>query len=526
MAEDHLRKYWAFLSYSHADVRWTAWLHRQIERYAVPRKLIGRPTPNGPIPKYLRPVFRDREELSAATDLGVRLRNALQGAAYLVVICSRRSARSQWVEEEIRQYKSYHGEDRVLAVIVDGEPYASNNPETAAEECFPRALRFRLNPDGTVGDTPTERIAADLRPVGDGKRLALLKLISGLLQVNLDELVQRDSRRQQQRLAAIAAAAVATSAVFATISAVAVRARDEAQAQRAEAEGLVEFMIGDLRKKLAPSGRLDALDAVGERALTYYKIQATHGLDASALGRRARVLHMLGEIQDRRGHLAGALQQFEEAAQSTEELLRRSPDDPQRIFDHAQSSYWVGYVAYRRGLDDVARQQFETYLALAEQLYRIDASKEDWQAEVDYASSSLGTVLLENGRIAEATAAFRRALALSSRLAQSDPQDRDRQVDLAQSYAWLADAQYLSGRLDSALALREREASIYTRLLARDPSDADASDSLALNRNARGLLFLAQNRLTSAIGSSARAKALRRAWSRMRRTTSPISVPW
>jgi hypothetical protein len=37
-------KYWAFISYSHADVAWSAWLHKTLERYRVPRQLVGRST--------------------------------------------------------------------------------------------------------------------------------------------------------------------------------------------------------------------------------------------------------------------------------------------------------------------------------------------------------------------------------------------------------------------------------------------------------------------------------------------------
>ena len=51
--------------------------------------------------------------------------------------------------------------------------------------------------------------------------------------------------------------------VTSTLSVVAIEARNEARDQRREAEGLVGFMLGDLRQKLEPLGRLDTLDSVG-----------------------------------------------------------------------------------------------------------------------------------------------------------------------------------------------------------------------------------------------------------------------
>src|SRR5438270_7229467 len=117
-------KYWAFISYSHTDQKWGAWLHRRLETFRVPRSLIGQPGRDEPVPRRLFPVFRDREELPSSADLGANIRMALEQSRFLVVICSPRSAASKWVAEEILLYKRLHGEDRVLALIVDGEPNA------------------------------------------------------------------------------------------------------------------------------------------------------------------------------------------------------------------------------------------------------------------------------------------------------------------------------------------------------------------------------------------------------------------
>jgi hypothetical protein len=58
-------KYEAFISYSHADARSAAWLHRALERYHVPRALVGRVTERGLVPARLYPVFRDRDGANA-----------------------------------------------------------------------------------------------------------------------------------------------------------------------------------------------------------------------------------------------------------------------------------------------------------------------------------------------------------------------------------------------------------------------------------------------------------------------------
>ncbi len=191
-------KYWAFISYSSKDRAWAEWLSRSIETYRVPVALRGRPTSRGePVPARAFPVFRDREELPTSADLGGVINAALEQSRYLVVICSPRSAQSRWVEKEVLEFKALGRENRVLALIIDGEPNASE--ARAAAECFPAALRFQAGPDGSLTDQRVEPIAADARKSGDGRHKALLKVIAGIIGVDFDLLFQRERRRQRMR---------------------------------------------------------------------------------------------------------------------------------------------------------------------------------------------------------------------------------------------------------------------------------------------------------------------------------------
>ncbi|HEY9282579.1 MAG TPA: toll/interleukin-1 receptor domain-containing protein [Pyrinomonadaceae bacterium] len=196
-------KYWAFISYSHRDEEWAQWLHKELETYRVPRRLVGRPTPLGPVPRRLFPVFRDREELPGSADLGGNISGALSRSRTLVVVCSPRAAASRWVNEEIKTFKALGREDRVLCLIVDGEPNATDFPASGELECFPPALRFRVRGDGTLTEDRVEPIAADARKGKDGRENSKLKILAGLLGVGFDELRQREQQRvRRQRLRA------------------------------------------------------------------------------------------------------------------------------------------------------------------------------------------------------------------------------------------------------------------------------------------------------------------------------------
>jgi hypothetical protein len=470
------QKYWAFISYSHGDAKVAAELQRALETYRIPRRLVGGATPLGPVPPYLKPVFRDREEMQASADLGAIVREALAQSRFLIVVCSPAAAKSAWVNREIIEFKRMHGESRVLALIVSGEPFASAMAGREAEECFPEALRFALTAEGLPRGEPLEPMAADLRPQGDGKRRAILKLIAGMLgsSVGVDELVRRDLQRRTRRLAAVSAASVAGMAVMAVLTVMAVRARTDAQVQRAQAEDLLEFMLGDLRKKLDPVGRLDVLDSVGEKALGYYAKQEAGTLDADSLGRRSRALHLIGEIREQRGKLDEASAAFAGAAQTTAQLLARAPGDGKRIFDHAQSVYWVGYVARLRGQLDEAEKAFVQYRQLALQLVRIDAANIDWQLEAPFASQNLGVVRLEGDRPAEALQSFSEARDGFSGLTAMRPALA---FELADAHGWIAKVLETSG--DYGAAIDEHRA----RLAIFD-SMPDAGKDARVRRNA------------------------------------------
>ncbi|HEX3870828.1 MAG TPA: toll/interleukin-1 receptor domain-containing protein, partial [Pirellulales bacterium] len=192
-------KYWAFISYSHRDEAWAASLHRKLETYHVPRALRGKPTATGTVPRRLFPIFRDRDELAGAADLGVKIRRALEQSRHLIVICSPNSAASPWVNQEIKAFKALGRDDRVLCFIVAGEPHASEVPGNASQECFPPAARFRVGSSGDLIDELAEPLAADARKGKDGAANAVLKLMAGMLEVGFDDLKQREKLRKRRR---------------------------------------------------------------------------------------------------------------------------------------------------------------------------------------------------------------------------------------------------------------------------------------------------------------------------------------
>lgn len=496
-------RYKAFISYSWADAQWGKWLHDAIETYRTPRQLIGSQGLRGPVPARLQPLFKDREEEAAGASVGAAVERALATSEFLIVICSPNSARSKWVNHEVAWFKTHRDPERILALIVDGEPGAGER------QCFPAALTHRVLDDLAVSAEPVDApLAADARASGDGKRGARLKLAAAMLGVGLDVLVRRDDRRRALRQRWVTAGSLLFGGSMAALAWFAIEARDEARDQRAESDGLVEFMLTDLREKLEPVGRLDALDVVGQRALKYYAGQKPGNLDADALGRRSRALHLVGEIRNIRGDSAAGLAAFRQAAATTQELLARDPDNAQRIFDHAQSVFWVGYIAYERGENSEAEARLRDYKRLADRLVAIDPNKPEWQLESSYAETNLGVMLYELGRYAEAEPAFVVALRRIEAVAAGESDNAERQIELGATVNWLGVANDKLGRGGTALLLHRREAGIYEQVLRRDADNANARNRLAIALQFVGAQQLDAGDASGASASYARSLAL------------------
>lgn len=448
-------RYRAFISYSHVDAAFGRKLHRRLETYRLPKRLVGRKTPHGTVPPKLAPIFRDLDELAASSDLTAEVREALKQSETLIVVCSPAAAQSKWVAREVEVFRELHPERPVLAAIADGAPPA----------CFPPGL-VRIAADGA----PVEPLAADFRRGHDGERLGLLKLAAGITGLGLDELVQRDAQRQTQRVMAVTAAALVAVVIMGALTLFAFNAREEAVRQRGEAEGLVEYMLTDLRDRLKGVGRLDVMTAVNERALKYYSDQDIARLPVDSLERRARILHAMGEDDEARGNHDAALAKFHEAARTTSALLEQAPNDPERIFDQAQSEYWLGYVDYERRRTAEAKKYWFAYKYLVDKTIELEPQNPKYLREGGYADGNLCTIMLRPPVHAQmAVRLCSSGLTEMDRAATFLPRESGITDDLINRYAWLADAYFAAGDLKRARMERVTEGRILDGEMAADP---------------------------------------------------------
>ncbi len=459
------RKYLAFISYSHQDERWGSWLHRKLETYRVHKRLIGRNTARGVIPKRLLPIFRDREELASATDLGDRITSALQNSAAFFVVCSPAAARSQWVNEEIRTFTRLGREDSIFCIIVDGEPNATETADPDLE-CFPPALRFHLGDDGELSNKRTEPIAADARDGKDGKTGAQLKLIAGLLGVGLDELQRREQHRRQRRLIAITTASLvgmviasvlAGAALFARAEAV--RQRSLAQTEAATAQQTTDFLVSLFQVSDPSEARGNAVTA--REILDRGARNIETNLQQQPVV-RADLMHTLGRVYTGLGLYEPATRFLEQAVSLREQLA----DDPRPKLVASANS--LGAALYLKGEYEAAEATYRNALGAARIVYT------EPHADTTAAMNGLADVLSQFERDDEAEALYSEALAIDRDM------HGDRHPDVARSMAGLATSLLFQGRMGEAEPLFRESLDIRVETLGDDhPLVAETGNNLA-----------------------------------------------
>jgi tetratricopeptide (TPR) repeat protein len=554
--------YRAFISYSHQDKAWADWLHKALETYAVPQRLVGQTTAAGVIPKRLTPIFRDRDELASAHDLGRKVHEALSQSANLIVICSPRSAGSPWVNDEVLAYKRLGRSERIFCLIVDGAPNASDLPGRAAEECFAPALRYQLDADGEPSSEPAEPIAADARPGKDGKGNAKLKLIAGLLEVGFDQLKQRELQRRTRRLTAIAALAVAvmavttTLAIFALVSRhAAVAARQAAERRQKQAEDLVGFMLGDLSDKLEEVQRLDIMQSVDDKAMAYFQALPATDVTDEALAQRAKALEKIGSVRVSQSNLAGAMDSYQAALKLAGHLAEAAPADAARQIAYARLwsfvgvTYWyqsdlgaalqnfesarnilqrtqasasnelslkselfsiennIGHVLEARGQPQAAATTYRDALALARELVAANPRKTVWMANLGDSHNNLGKLALQRGDLAQAVAEYRADDAIETRLSTADLKNNTQRENMLRVRAILGRTLALTGDVDAGVRDLQQAVDIASQLVQIAPAQTSFQEKLAIYlvqlsrlKRLRGDLPAAQKLTARALG--------------------------
>ena len=246
------------------------------------------------------------------------------------------------------------------------------------------------------------------------------------------------------------------------------KAEVEAKRSRADADGLIGFMLGDLRTKLDPVGKLDILDDVGERALAYMSSLDPKTLTAEELGRNSKALYQLGEVRIGQGRLTEATKVLVQSLALAKTAADREPKNEKLRLALGTAHFWLGKAVQSAGDFHRALDEYTAYLTISEKLAVEHPSNLDYQRERAYGHGNVGTILEAEGRLTDALSHYDVALALKRDLLNHNPADNGLRADLAMATNKIGVAQYKLGDLTGARRRFEDEIAVHRQLLAVD----------------------------------------------------------
>jgi len=306
-------------------------------------------------------------------------------------------------------------------------------------------------------------------------------------------------------------------------------ARRDAERRRGQAEELVSFMVGDLRRQLEPVGRLDVLDGAASHALAYFASLRPEELTGEDLDHNARALAQLGQVRDKQGKLPQAIELFRQSARFASAAVARDANRDEWQLTLSNADFYLGDAMRRQGNLRGTLENFREYYAISQRLaqrhpanlayqaevsyghgnlgavyeatgdlpralteYRVardmdrqrqrrEPGNEQWQTDLANSANRLGVILKSQGDFAGARQAFDEDLDARRRLANAAPSDAGRQRRLATSLAYAGTLQQATGDNSQALASYREESALTATLAKRDPASADARRNHAVS---------------------------------------------
>jgi len=488
VAEVSAAKYHVILSYSKADEAWGDWLRVALEVSRVDKKVVA---PEGLISRSLRSIFRNREHVSWVSALLDRRRLAsLRASQFLVVLCSPSAAKCAVVNQEIRCFKQMNRADRVIPVIVGSDP---------ERESIPRELSFRLGWDGLLTDQ-RGCPAADARPEGDGKALALQKVVEGVLGRSGDESARATAagHRQQAIIRWVVAAGLPALLVCAGFAL--------ARYELARHDVLLDRILAQVTAFTGAAVAVSSSIGV-PRSLSLVIVQASEHLfrDIAELGHDTPSLrlHKALMLIDF-AHVHGAL--------GSKELERDRASEASRLLQGLADEIPIDAawerelsIAYVR-LGDLLKAQGRFTEALAD----YGASREiieEYATASSYAERlrelfiKMGDVDVARGFFDEALATYGKGLAIAMRLVADEPGNALWQHGLVQSHAKMGDVLQLQGNLDEALVSYASSRAIAEGVLTIDPGHVEGQRGLAAAHFKTGEILGLQGKPDEALAS-------------------------
>lgn len=244
---------------------------------------------------------------------------------------------------------------------------------------------------------------------------------------------------------------VAAVAIWQAVSEKTARNQEQrAQNARKQAEGVVNFMVFDLRNKLELIGRLDLVQDVQKRVSTYYENSGGVDQNQQHLWQRATNRINRGDTETAQGNLGTAEQLYQEANRFMQQRVASNPSNAEWQLDLSVSLDKIGDTLSAQGKFEEAKAIFERGQAIRQMLADKDPSNAGWQRGLSISLNKIGEILSAQGKLDEAKAIFEKSQNIAQTLADKDPSNAEWQIGLVLSYVKILEIAQQNNDIESA----------------------------------------------------------------------------
>jgi len=286
-------------------------------------------------------------------------------------------------------------------------------------------------------------------------------------------------------------------------------AKKQAQEAREAAENVLNFLVFDLRDKLAPLGRLDIIEMIQQRVNDYYEKLGTEGQSTAVLNRRAVSHANEGDRLFDQGKLKEAGEAYQRFSLLIKQIALLEPHEQIWQKNVSASLEKIGDVLNAQGKPEEALKNYHESLAIGQRLVAQDPSNTGWQRDVSVSLTRIGDVLNAQGNPEEALKNYQESLAIGQRLVVQDPSNVDWQRDVSLSLTRIGDVLNAQGKPEEALKNYQESLAIGQRLVAQDPSNTGWQRDVSVSLEKIGDVLDEQGKLKDALKNYQESFAIR-----------------
>ena len=274
-------------------------------------------------------------------------------------------------------------------------------------------------------------------------------VLTGIVRESRDTRHAAALRRKRRRrgliagiaVGALAGVAIALVAVFANLYYRADEQETLAKKHREKAESLINFMLFDLRDRLAPLGRLDILEPAAKQAMEYFDQGVGSDETPESARNRSVALSNVGDVWRDQGKRQGALGVYEQSLAIGERLAAQDPGNAGWQWDLAASYERMGGIRMAEGEGETARNSYGKALGIYERLAVQDPGNAIYERAPSFIYSALADISSMEQDYAEAMAAARKSIGILEKLIRENRLAatwRDNLPRLYGQFAWYA----------------------------------------------------------------------------------------